>query len=437
MENENNVSPEIRSEEIEDILEKAPNKIIRYGISVIFTVILVIVAGSWFFKYPDIITAPVIITSENIPQNIIAKTSGKIIAMLKKNNDTVSASTPIVLFESNADHNEVINLSERLLSISPSKEQIEINNIIDTITFAGYYKLGEIQDAYSDFIKSLNEIKNFNALNYYYKKIKSLQSQYEIIKTNINRNLSQQKILENDLIIAYKQFQRDSTLFSSKVISTNDYEKSESVYLQKKYSFEVLKSNMSNIQLQLSQVQQQILDLQLQYQEQSKKIWQEYNQAYELLSNKLNTWKQKYILISETDGIVSFTKYWTVSQFVKEGEKVLTIVPLKKGEIVCKANLKPDGIGKVKIGQKVNIQLAGYPYMEYGSLAGKISNISSVPYENFYTVEIELNKELKTNYNFQIPVSSEMQGTAEIITDDIRLINRLFNPIKSLIKKNR
>lgn len=437
MENENNVSPEIRSEEIEDILEKAPNKIIRYGISVIFTVILVIVAGSWFFKYPDIITAPVIITSENIPQNIIAKTSGKIIAMLKKNNDTVSASTPIVLFESNADHNEIINLSERLMSISPSKEQIEINNIIDTITFAGYYKLGEIQDAYSDFIKSLNEIKNFNALNYYYKKIKSLQSQYEIIKTNINRNLSQQKILENDLIIAYKQFQRDSTLFSSKVISTNDYEKSESVYLQKKYSFEVLKSNMSNIQLQLSQIQQQILDLQLQYQEQSKKIWQEYNQAYELLSNKLNTWKQKYILISETDGIVSFTKYWTVSQFVKEGEKVLTIVPLKKGEIVCKANLKPDGIGKVKIGQKVNIQLVGYPYMEYGILIGKISNISSVPYENFYTVEIELNKELKTNYNFEIPVSSEMQGTAEIITDDIRLINRLFNPIKSLIKKNK
>lgn len=436
MEDEKHISPEIRSDEIEDILEKAPNKLIRYGITIIFTVILVIILGSWFFKYPDIIKAPAILTSENIPQHIISKTSGKIIAVLKKNNDTVVASTPIVLFESNADHNEVFNLLEKLKLVSPSQDQIVLNNIIDTFLITGFYKLGEIQDNYTAFIKSLYEIKNFNSLNYYYKKIKSLQTQFKIIKSNIAGHNSKQKILENDLLIAYKQYQRDSSLFSSKVISANDFEKSESIFLQKKYSFEVSKNEMANTQLQLSQNQQQILDLQLQYQEQSKKIWQEYNQAYEKLSNGINVWKQKYVLTSEIDGIVSFTKYWTESQFVKEGEEVFSIVPLKKGKTVCKASLKPEGVGKIKVGQKANIQLAGYPHIEYGSLMGKISNISSVSYNDNYTVEIEIDS-LKTNYNIEIPISSEMQATAEIITDDIRLINRLFNPIKSLIKKNK
>lgn len=436
MEDEKYISPEIRSEEIEDILEKAPNKLIRYGITVIFFVIIVIITGSWFFKYPDIIKAPVIITSENIPQHIISKTSGKIVSVLKKNNDTVLASTPIVLIESTAEHKEVLSLYDRLMIISPSQEQIILNSIIDTFSLSSFNKLGEIQDSYTAFIKSLNEIKNFNSLNYYYKKIKSLQSQFYIIQTNIGRHTSQQKILENDLLIVYKQYQRDSSLFSSKVISINDLEKSESAYLQKKFAFEVLKNETTNIQLQLSQIQQQILDLQLQYQEQSKKLWQEYNQAFEKLSNEINIWKQKYVIISEIDGIVSFAKYWTVSQFVKEGEEILTVIPFKKGKTLCKASLKPEGIGKVKIGQRVNIQLAGYPHIEYGSLIGTISNISTVPYNETYIVEIELNN-LKTNYNIELPLSSEMQGNAEVITDDIRLINRLFNPIKSLITRNK
>jgi hypothetical protein len=32
-------------------------------------------------------------------------------------------------------------------------------------------------------------------------------------------------------------------------------------------------------------------------------------------------------------------------------------------------------------------------------------------------------------------MKSELQGTAEIITDDIRLLQRILNPIKSLLKK--
>jgi HlyD family secretion protein len=94
-----------------------------------------------------------------------------------------------------------------------------------------------------------------------------------------------------------------------------------------------------------------------------------------------------------------------------------------------------EGAGKVRVGQQVNIQLAGYPYLEYGSLIGVVNNISLVSSDNKYSLEISLSDSLKTNYGISLEMKSELQGTAEIITDDIRLLQRILNPIKSLLKK--
>ena len=51
-----------------------------------------------------------------------------------------------------------------------------------------------------------------------------------------------------------------------------------------------------------------------------------------------------------------------------------------------------------------------------------------------YVVEVTLPQDMKTNYNIALKFSQEMQGTAEIITEDLRLIERFFNPVKSLLK---
>jgi hypothetical protein len=79
--------------------------------------------------------------------------------------------------------------------------------------------------------------------------------------------------------------------------------------------------------------------------------------------------------------------------------------------------------------------------MEFGMLKAKVKNISLVPITTeqgiFYSAEIELNDSiLKTNYNKIIPFSQNMTGTAEIITDDLRLLERFLNPLRSIWKKS-
>jgi HlyD family secretion protein len=77
--------------------------------------------------------------------------------------------------------------------------------------------------------------------------------------------------------------------------------------------------------------------------------------------------------------------------------------------------------------------------MEFGIVEGEVTNISKVPVTTetgaFYTVEVALVNKLVTNYNRELPFNQEMQGTAEIITKDRRLIQRLVDPIISVAKE--
>ena len=80
---------ELRSEEVQEILTRPPKWMVRWGITIIFVVIALIIVGSWFFKYPDIISAKIVLTTENPPAPILAKTTGKIQNLFVQNNDSL------------------------------------------------------------------------------------------------------------------------------------------------------------------------------------------------------------------------------------------------------------------------------------------------------------------------------------------------------------
>ena len=96
--------------------------------------------------------------------------------------------------------------------------------------------------------------------------------------------------------------------------------------------------------------------------------------------------------------------------------------------------------GKVKPGQKVNIRLQNFPENEYGILRGTVKNISLTPTQDgahaYYSVEITLNDGLITTYEKELPYISDMQGQADIITEDISFLERLILPVKKILKES-
>ena len=60
-----------------------------------------------------------------------------------------------------------------------------------------------------------------------------------------------------------------------------------------------------------------------------------------------------------------------------------------------------------------------------------------VPSGDAYVIEIELSNGLTTLYGKQLGFTQNMQGTAEIITDDRSLLSRIVSPFRYLLSMNR
>jgi multidrug resistance efflux pump len=423
---------EIRSDEVQEIMGFIPKWIVRWGITLIFVIIILILIGSYFFQYPDVIMSRIMVTTENPPAPLMARMSGKIDKLFIQDNQKVTKNSPIAIIENATNYEQLFQLKEQLLKLKPFFSYFDT---LPTAIFNKNFSLGELQAPYSAFLKSYDDYRYFIDLDYHRKKIDSIKAQIARHKVLFTQRQRQTKIMEDEFALGRKRFNRSETLFKDGIISRNDFESAKSGYLQQEYSFEGAKSSLANSGIQISNLEQSVLDLQLQYQSDQKRLQLSLSQSYENLAGRISQWEQNYLLKTPISGVVTFTNYWSANQNVKAGDRVVTIVPENTGSIIGKVVLPILGSGKVKVGQKVNVKFDNFPFMEYGMIRGVIKSKSLIASDNHYSLEVELPNGMLSSYNIDLEFSQEMMGTAEIITEDIRLLERIMKPIKSILDK--
>lgn len=423
---------EIRSEEVQEILGYVPHWVIKSGIGVIFAIILLLFAGSWYFKYPDIISSPVSLTTQNAPAPLVARSSGKIQMIFVSDTQNVTKDQVIALIENTANYPHVVELRHKLDSLQSFFLDY---NIRLSANFKPDYQLGTIQPAYVSFLKLYYEYRNFIELDYHQLKSAAIGKQLQKTRYQANGIRRQSKLLGDELVLAARQFSRDSGLYSKNVIPASEFEKSQREFIQKKYAWESSRTSVVNSEIQIAQLEQAILDLKLQKTDQQNQLRLQLKSAFDILRSDLDAWFLSFAFISPMEGRVSFSKIWSANQNISAGETAFTIIPETQGQIIGKLQLPVAGSGKVKPGQTVNIKLNGFPYMEYGTVQGTIQSVALIPDQEFYMVTVELPQELVTNYGKVLPFSQQMNGSADIITENLSVIARLFNPFRAIFKK--
>ena len=108
------------SEEAQEILGKIPSWTITWGETVIFFTFALIFLGSCLIKFPDRVQCSVTITTANSPINVVARTEGKIEAIIAKNDSHVVEDEILAVIASNADFESVLFLESRLKEINDS-----------------------------------------------------------------------------------------------------------------------------------------------------------------------------------------------------------------------------------------------------------------------------------------------------------------------------
>lgn len=428
---EKGIEIELKSDEFQEIVQQSPRWLIRSGITVILGFIILLLVGSYFFKYPDVIDADIVVLSENPPAYLAARTTGRIDSILVADQQVVYEGQIIAVLENTAYFNDALKLKDLLQHIEPF---IQTFDTLSAVHPQVNLQLGDIQSDYSSFVRIYNDYFTLLRLKLHPKKIKALRQQISMNKVYYDRLWSQKSDMDADYKIANNQFKRDSLLQQKGVLSDLDLENTKGVLIQKKYNLNGSRTKLAETQSGIIKLEQEVVDAEMEFADQKKKAQNTLIEALNVLKSRWAYWEQTFVIKSPTSGKVSFATFWSKNQQVKKDEIVFSVIPEKRSQIIGRINLPVKGAGKVATGQKVNIRFENFPYMEYGYVKGVVHNMSLMPNNEFYVVEVEMPQDLKTNYGIQLKFSQEMKGSAEIITSDLRLIQRVFNPVKSLLK---
>ena len=420
---------ELRSEEVQEILTRVPHWMIRWGTILIFGIILMLLFTSWFIKYPDIITTQIVITTNIPPEKLIAKVSGRITTILVKDGVNVSKSTPLAIIENSAYYKDVFLLKKIV-------DSIDINKIKFPFELLKSAQLGEIENSFAVFQKeSIADDLNSKLQPY---RVEGRAQTYEAIQLKERLNLleSQKSINQNELALGKIDLKRNQGLFNKGIIASQELEKHQLSYLQVERNYKTLLSTISQLKSSLNELNRNSKTTQINESKENVNLERNVIQAFYQLKKAIRDWELNYVLRSSIVGKLTFLQIWTENQTVNAGDNVFTIIPKNENGYIGKVKAPVLNSGKIKIGQDVNIRLANFPDREFGMLKGKIKNISLTPdKEGNLLIDVSLVNGLKTSYKKQITFQQEMSGTADIVTQDLRLIERLLYQFRDIFRR--
>jgi multidrug resistance efflux pump len=347
---------ELRSSQLQEILGQVPRWIVRNGTIAILLVLLILFIGAALLRYPDVIQARIVLTTETPPAEVKANVSARIHKIFVGDKNEVDANEVLAVLESAASFSDVQRVSKDLGT------RFNLDSLLQ-VDFSKEVKLGPLQEPFANLLKKLQEYESFLRLDYYRRKINSVTAELKKYGLYLERLRDQEKVLQQDFMLAGRQYSRDSALFADRVISSSQLEKSETQKLSKLFEWKETQTVLASAQIEVTNKQQEILELELKLEENSKQYIQGIQEAYEKLKGQISLWDQQYVVRSHFKGQVSLTKIWTENQYVEKGEIVLTVLPFNQGNVIGKIVLPAAGAGKVKEGHKVIIRFDNYPFM--------------------------------------------------------------------------
>lgn len=422
----------IRSEEVTELVSSQPSWLVRRGVSVCFLILLACGPGTYFIEYPDIVNANAMVVPVNVPKPVFAKISGRLVKLYKTEGDNCKTGDIIGFLESTAKHEEVIQLLYLTTNLQLLTDSNRLEDIPDIFTLNpnNFTDLGEIQSDYKTFAESFLNFTNYLNSGYFVKKKHMLQKDLLNTKRLYSILLSQKALQQQDLILTQKTHDAQQTLKDDKVISDYDMRNEESKLIGKKMSIPQVNASLISNENEQNALIKQMMDLDNQIFQQ-RKI---FVQALNTFKSSIEDWKSKYVLMAPVNGVISFTGFLQENQQVEMGKTFCFIIP-KNNQYFCEVLLPQTNFGKLRIGLKVLLKFQSYPSQEFGFVSGEIESIKNIPTDSGYLAKIQLTRGLLTNYNKRLIFTNGMKAQAEIITENIRLSQRLFNGLRWLIEK--
>ncbi|MGN6266348.1 MAG: HlyD family secretion protein [Ginsengibacter sp.] len=412
-----------RSEAAQEIISYHPGFLEKWALIIIIGILFLLIACTWFIRYPDIIETSATLTADNAPKEIIPLQPGRLIQLFVKNGDHVEKDDIIGWIESTAYTKEILDLSKSLDSALALLQSNTIQNL-PALFSKEYRHLGEIQTLYQSFTTARQQFYDY-VVNGFYSRRKDMLAKDLATLQALNITIEQEKMLSRrDRDSSRKSLQMNKLLLDEKVISPEEYRAATSAYINKEMSIPQLNASILNNQTQQRDKLKEIE--QLHHDESQQKII--FEQALETLKSSVDNWKHNYILRAPLTGTVFFTMPLQPNQFIQQG-KLLGYINPDSSNFFMEINLPQNNFGKVDTGMQVQLRFDAYPYEEAGFVQGRLNFISKIATDSGFYATARFEKGLITNLKKHIQYKNGLKAEALVITKNLRLLQRIYYSI--------
>ncbi|NWJ49400.1 MAG: HlyD family efflux transporter periplasmic adaptor subunit [Bacteroidetes bacterium] len=402
-----------RSDEAQEIINQKQDFIEKWALAIFLFILLLGLSGTWFFRYPDIIEANAVLTGFDAPTEIIPLQAGRLTKLFVHNNQQLHKGDMLAWIESDADTQEVLDLSEELhygAKLLSTGKSLNVSKIFSL----KFRNLGELQTAYHNFCASLQQFNDYKT-NGFYAKRKILLYRDIFYFENIGKKIEEQKSqTESNNGLRSKTFDMNDHLLKREDISFDDNQSTKMTIPQ-------LDANIISYKIQISERQKELDQLNHDFLQQKNIL----EQALLALKSSVDDWILKYTLQAPMDGIVVFAMPVQQNQFIEKG-KLLGLINPQVAKFYAEIKLSQNIYSKVDTGMQVQLRFDAYPYQEVGFVKGTLNYISTIDVDSGFLGTIRLDNGLITNQNRKIQYKKGLKAQAIIITKNMRLLQRLY-----------
>ncbi len=428
-----------RTEELKDVIDRMPFKTGRIVAVIVVALTGVLLFFGWIIEYPEKVTGPVSITAHQAPVRLVANCSGKL-KLLKANSDSVEENESVACIENPARFEDIQRIEELIIKADP-------DSLFYSPCFADSLRslsLGEISLSWYTFMNYLEKIEQYLTEKPFERREKSLSLLLKSQLKLIDYNQKQVSTKRNALKLAGKSIKRDSLLFRSSAIAEQEIDRSSINYYGVLEVSQKMEEENTTLKMQIDDTRHKLEMLRLERTEAEQKLRMDMITGYNELLAGIRKWELMYTFSSPFKGTLEYLNFWRENDFVAAGTEVFSILPTDN-PILGQVYLPSQGAGKVSIGQDVIIKLDNYPYIEYGSISGRVKTISRIANKsnefggqnipNSYLISVELPNMLTTNYGVKLDFRYEIRGIADILTNRRKLFERLFGNLRYIASK--
>jgi HlyD family secretion protein len=390
-------------------------------------VLIILLIFTAVIRYPDSVYSSVRVDAEKPVYHITSHCSGIIDTILISESEVAITGQPIILFKNTMSFNDYLTIKCVVEVLRKRTSLPAFKNTYGNINFDFG---GEIKDEMDAVFSILNEYDLFLQDRSVNLEIEEKYREAECIKNTLGLKRRHKDLKSEESELARDRYRKDSMLFKKGVISENALKISKQQFLGIQQQNFSLLEEISQLEKESFSLASKARILETRHETERKLYQSRIGVAVNELSSALEQWESKYLITAQTSGEIILRNNLFAGKHFTQGDHLASIIPSGNRHNIAVLAVSGNGRGKIKTGQKVIITLDAYPPIDFGTVITSVDYISEIPVNDEYIIYASLPDTIITSFDKTILLSTELLGTAEIITESHSILQRIRNKIR-------